>query len=102
MTAAMRDQVPVEMQGRVFSARDTLQNCTIPLGLFLGGVLADHVFEPFMSIPSPVQQALTFAFGSGKGPGIALLFFIVGIAGFIMSISALRNPLFQELNNRAE
>lgn len=102
LTAAMRDQVPVEMQGRVFSARDTLQNCTIPLGLFLGGVLADHVFEPFMSIPSPVQQALAFAFGSGKGSGIALLFFIVGIAGFSMSISALRNPLFQELNNRSE
>lgn len=100
LTATMRDQVPVDMQGRVFSARDTLQNCTIPLGLFLGGVLADHVFEPFMSIPSPVQQALALLFGAEKGSGIAILFFIVGITGFIISIAALKNPLYQKLNEK--
>ena len=37
------------MQGRVFSAKGTLQNCTIPLGLLLGGALADGVFEPMMA-----------------------------------------------------
>ena len=37
LTTIMRTHVPIEMQGRVFSAKDTLQNCTIPLGLFLGG-----------------------------------------------------------------
>lgn len=34
LTAIMREHIPLEMQGRVFSAKDTLQNCTIPLGLF--------------------------------------------------------------------
>lgn len=100
LTAVMRTHVPIEMQGRVFSARDTVQNCTIPLGLFLGGVLADHVFEPFMLAASPIQQTLTFVFGTGKGSGIAVIFFIVGIIGFITSFIALKKPLYQSLNEK--
>lgn len=100
LTAVMRTHVPIEMQGRIFSARDTIQNCTIPLGLFLGGVLADHVFEPFMVVASPIQQALTFVFGTGKGSGIAVIFFIVGIIGFITSFVALKKPFYQSLNEK--
>jgi len=100
LTAVMRTHVPIEMQGRVFSAKDTVQNCTIPLGLFLGGVLADHVFEPFMAVASPIQQALTFVFGTGKGSGIAVIFFIIGISGFITSLIALKKPLYQSLNEK--
>lgn len=98
LTAVMRVHVPIEMQGRVFSARDTLQNCTIPLGLFLGGILADHVFEPFMANTSPLQQALTIVFGTGKSSGIAVIFFIVGVIGLVISLVALKNPLYQSLN----
>ena len=99
LNTVMRTHVPIEMQGRAFSARDTLQNITIPLGLFLGGVLADHVFEPFMCRPSTLQQALAIFFGAGKGSGIALMFFTVGMIGFIVSIAALKNPLYQSLND---
>ena len=99
LNTVMRVHVPLEMQGRVFSARDTLQNITIPLGLFLGGIWADHVFEPFMNRPSAFQHALALFFGAGKGSGIAIMFFIVGIIGFILSIAALRNPLYQSLND---
>ena len=67
LMAIMRENIPLEMQGRVFSAKDTLQNCTIPLGLFLGGVLADYVMEPFMAADSPLQKILSRFFGSGSG-----------------------------------
>lgn len=98
LTAIMRTNVPIEMQGRVFAARDTIQFSTIPLGLFIGGVLADYVFEPFMTSTSPLQNALSFLFGTGKGSGIAIIFFIVGVIGFVTSFIALRNPLYQSLN----
>lgn len=100
LTTVMRTHVPIEMQGRVFSARDTIQNCTIPLGLFLGGVLADHVFEPFMIHTSPIQQILAVFFGAGKGSGIAVIFFIVGVIGFITSFIASKKPLYQSLNEK--
>ena len=48
LTTIMRSKVPLEMQGRVFAARDTFQYMTIPVGLFLGGFLSDYLLEPFM------------------------------------------------------
>jgi hypothetical protein len=48
------------MQGRGFSTRDNIQYSTIPVGLFLGGVLADHVFEPFMTATSSLREILSF------------------------------------------
>ena len=81
LTAVIRANVPLDMQGRVFSAKDTLQNGTIPLGLFLGGFLADHVFEPFMAADSPLARSLSRFFGTGSGAGIALIFFVVGGMG---------------------
>ena len=98
MTAIMRTKVPVEMQGRVFSARDTIQYSTIPLGLLFGGLLADHVFEPFMANTSFIQQLLALVFGSGKGSGIAVMFFIVGVIGCITSFMCLRNPIYKKLD----
>ena len=98
LTAIMRTHVPIEMQGRVFSARDTIQYCTIPLGLFLGGFLADYIFEPFMATHSPLQEVLSVFFGSGKGSGVAVIFFIVGVIGFATSLMCLRKPLYKVLD----
>ena len=98
LTAILREHIPLEMQGRVFSAKDTLQNCTIPLGLFLGGILADHVIEPFMTADSPMQKILSHFFGSGNGSGVAVRFFSVGIFGIVISLSRLRKPIYKNLN----
>ncbi len=98
MDTIMRESIPLEMQGRVFSAKSTLQNFTIPPALFLGGLLADHVFEPFMMSESPVQQALSAFLGTGKGTGIGLMFLIVGIVGMLISFTRLRKPVYTVLD----
>lgn len=98
LTAIMRIHVPTAMQGRVFSARDTIQYSTMPVGLFLGGVLADYVFEPLMMGTSPLAQVLSVLFGTGKGAGISVMFFIVGITGFVTCMVSLRNPIYQSLD----
>ncbi len=98
MNTVMRESIPPEMQGRVFSAKSTLQNFTIPPALFLGGFLADHVFEPFMASDSPAQRVLSAFLGTGKGTGIALMFLIVGIAGMLISFTRLRKPVYAVLD----
>jgi DHA3 family macrolide efflux protein-like MFS transporter len=95
----MRTNVPVAMQGRVFSTRDTLQFATIPIGLFLGGVLADRLFEPFMRTVSPLQQVFSRVVGTGKGSGMALIFLIIGIIGFLANLLCLKNPIYKELDS---
>ena len=98
MDTVMRERVPIKMQGRVFSAKSTLQNFTIPVALLLGGSLADSVFEPFMLADSPAQQFLAGLFGTGKGAGIGLMFFIVGITGILVSFTRLRKPVYRDLD----
>ncbi|WP_322170804.1 MFS transporter [Acutalibacter caecimuris] len=100
LTAILREHIPLEMQGRVFSAKDSLQSCTIPLGLLVGGLLADHVLEPFMAADSPMQTILSHFFGSGNGAGIAVMFFSVGILGIAISLSRLRKPVYKSLNRK--
>ena len=99
LDTAVREKVPLEMQGRVFSAKSTLQNFTIPPALFLGGILADYVFEPFMAADSPLQRTLSGFFGTGKGSGIGLMFFIVGAVGMLISFTRLRKPVYHELDS---
>ena len=79
----MRNEIPVELQGRVYACRNTLQFFTIPIGLFLGGFLVDNICEPYMRDSS---YALSFFFGSGKGSGAAMVLFILGVAGTVMCL----------------
>ena len=80
----LRTEIPENMQGRVFSCRNTLQFFTIPVGYYLGGMLTDKVFEPFMQGKS--GTVLNTLFGSGKGSGAAMLFSVLGLAGMAVCI----------------
>lgn len=98
MTAIMRTHVPIHMQGRVFSARDTLQFSTIPLGYFLGGVCADHLLEPLMHTASPLQQLLSPLVGTGAGSGVAVIFLFSGAIGCAASLLAWKDPRYKPLD----
>lgn len=76
----LRSTIPADMQGRVYSCRNTLQFFTIPVGYLTGGILIDKVFEPYMSGRS-ADSAMVSLFGSGKGSGAAFLFAVLGFAG---------------------
>lgn len=91
----LRTKIPIELQGRVFAARNTLQYISIPIGYLVGGVLADKIFEPFMTsshmnmdvgsarcCEKGVYQLLNLLVGQGKGSGIALIYVFIGILGF--------------------
>ncbi len=84
MDVIFRKTIPEAMQGRIFSCRNTLQFFTIPVGFFLGGLLVDKVFEPFMA--KTVNERMHLLFGTGKGSGSAFLFFCIGIAGVAVCV----------------
>lgn len=80
LDAIMRLNIPVGIQGRVYSARNMLQFFTIPLGYFMGGFLVDKVFEPFMAFQPSTSLAVMLV-GEGKGSGSALLFLVLAASG---------------------
>lgn len=81
----LRSSIPVELQGRVYACRNTLQYFTIPIGLFLGGFMVDNVCEPFMKAYGDLSILKTL-FGSGKGSGAALMMLVLGIIGSLFCI----------------
>ena len=98
----MRTKIPVPMQGRVFSARNTLQYTSIPLGNLTAGYLADQVFEPFMKQASPVQRLLVYIVGSGNGNGIAVLYLCIAFAGITGCIVFRRMKSLRKLDENQE
>ena len=82
MEALLRSTIPVELQGRVYAARNTLQFFTIPLGSLLSGALIDRVLEPFMARQGGTG-VLAALFGTGKGSGAALLFLALAALGVV-------------------
>lgn len=89
--------VPQELQGTVFAIRNGVQNFTIPIGILLGGYLADFVFEPFMASG---QQAVVFLekiVGTGAGSGMGVMFLCTGFLGAFSSFLGYRNPYVRGL-----
>lgn len=82
--------VPDEMQGRVFAVRNAIQHGTIPVGILLGGFLADYVFEPFMKKENAVTAILHLVVGNGSGSGMAVMFLCTGLLGSLFSLLSYR------------
>lgn len=80
MDVILRSSIPVDIQGRIYACRNTLQFFTIPMGLFVGGLMVDEVCEPFMKqvTEGGFRQQL---FGAGGGSGAALVMFGLGVLG---------------------
>lgn len=81
----LRTTIPVELQGRVYACRNTLQFFTIPIGLFLGGFMVEQICEPFMRAYGNLSL-LKILFGTGKGSGAALMMLLLGISGSLICI----------------
>jgi MFS family permease len=84
-----RTIIPLSLQGRAFSLKYALQSGIVPIGMLLGGWLADYVFEPMMT-------------NSGKGAGMAVIFFITGISGAVYSIFGIFNRSMQKAEANIE
>lgn len=91
-------KIPDALQGRVFSVRNAIQYGTIPIGIILGGFLADYVFEPFMLSQTPMSAFLSGIVGSGAGSGMAVMFLCTGLCGFTVSIISCFNREIKKLN----
>lgn len=96
LDVVLRTYIPVELQGRVYSARNTLQFFTIPVGYLLGGWLVDRVLEPLMAAQGE-GSFLIRLFGTGKGSGAACLFFLLWIIGIATCLVFMGDKHMKEL-----
>lgn len=89
-----------EVQGKVFSARNTIQYATLPIGNLLCGILADNFFEPYMLGRGYGQEFFHYFTGEGSGSGLALMYIFLGLIGFIGSFLFKKNKNFNKLDEK--
>ena len=91
-------KIPAAKQGRLFAVRNAIQYSTIPVGIILGGCLADYVFEPFMSSGNRLAGMLGTIVGDSAESGMAAMFLCTGICGFTVSMASCFNREIKKLN----
>lgn len=92
------NRVPEELQGRVFAVRNAVQFSAAPVGILLGGFLAEYVFEPFMNTNGALPDLLHLLVGDGTGSGMAVMFLITGVSGFVICCLSAGNKDIRALN----
>jgi len=78
-----QSKVAPDVQGRVFATRRLIGQISGPLGMLIGGPLADRVFEPAMSAGGSLATVFGPLVGTGTGAGMALILVFTGILGAI-------------------
>jgi hypothetical protein len=91
-----QSKVAPDVQGRVFATRRLIAQISGPLGMLIGGPLADRVFEPAMQAGGSLAPLFGALVGVGPGAGMGLILVFVGLlgttAGIIgYAIPAIRN-----------
>jgi MFS family permease len=89
--ALWMEKIAPEMQGRVFAANALVLQIVSAIATFIGGILADRVFEPAFTTGGKISELFSYIFGTGAGTGISLLYvlcslgmILVGIVGFCL------------------
>jgi len=85
--AIWQSKIPPELQGRVFSTRALIARLANPISMAIAGPLADWVFEPAMMPEGSLVSIFGWLVGTGPGAGIAVIFVIMGVLGFITSLA---------------
>jgi hypothetical protein len=97
--AIWQKAVPAALQGRVFSLYYMARRSTMPVGYLLGGLLADHVFEPAMSPGGGLTPALGTLVGVGPGAGMAAMFLFTAVAGTLMCLAGYAIPAVRDVED---
>jgi DHA3 family multidrug efflux protein-like MFS transporter len=89
--------VEPERQGRVFGFAQSVEQSASPITAFMIGPIAQLFFIPFMTTGAGVDLFGSW-FGTGTDRGIALLFSVSGVIGFVVTLLAMRSRAYRVLS----
>ncbi len=91
-------RVPPDLQGRVFSIKNMIQQITNPVMYLVGGILADQVFEPaFLPGGKLVDTFAVNLVGSGPGAGMGFMFLFTFLLGTTSCLLGFLSPALRSV-----
>ncbi|WP_324715330.1 MFS transporter [Carboxydochorda subterranea] len=82
----IRRNIPNDKQGRVWGIIGILSQLGFIVAYGISGLLADHVFNPFLEEGGLLASSVGHVIGTGPGRGIGLMFIIAGILVVVMAL----------------
>lgn len=90
-------KVPVQFQGRVFSARRMIAWLVMPIATLLSGPLADRVFEPAMRSGTGLATVFSPVTGTGPGTGMAVMYLLSTVGASVVTLTGFLVPRLRNL-----
>jgi len=94
-----QSQVQFEVQGRIFSIKQTAINIGTLLAYLLAGLMADRFLEPLLLPDGALVNTLGPWFGVGPGRGIAVLFILIGLIKAVSVVWIYTSPKARQLDS---
>jgi amino acid adenylation domain-containing protein len=92
-----QEKVEPAAQGRVFGARQFIEDLTVPIAALVAGPLVDDVLEPWMADGKGGADLFGWMVGSGAGAGMALVFVVIGVLGVLVAIVGFAMPTLRNI-----
>lgn len=92
-----QEKVEPTQQGRVFAARQFIEDLAYPGGTALAGIAADRWFEPMMREGGSGVPVFGWLVGTGPGAGMGLIFVIVGVLGIGVAAAGFASPSIRRM-----
>ncbi|MEM8545808.1 MAG: MFS transporter [Cyanobacteria bacterium P01_H01_bin.119] len=102
INALWMDNIAPALQGRVFAANSLVVQGVSAIAVLIAGPLADHVFEPAMTVRGTLSFWLSPFFGSGPGAGTAILYTISSLGLLLIGIGGIAMPRLRALESDAK
>jgi MFS transporter, DHA3 family, macrolide efflux protein len=92
-----QEKVEPHVQGRVFAARQFVEDLSIPIATLIAGPLIEDVFTPWMEPGQPGAALFGGMVGTGQAGGIGLMFVLIGVLGTVMAAAAFMMPSIRRM-----
>jgi len=92
-----QEKVEPGAQGRVFSARQFVEDLTVPIAALIAGPLVDNLLEPWMRAGQPGARLFGGLVGTGPGAGMGLVFVVIGLLGVLVAATGFALPSIRRL-----
>lgn len=100
--ALWQENIPADVQGKVFATREMVQVTSQPVGFLAGGLLADQLFEPFMLGGGWLPDLFGSLVGTGPGTGMAVMFLCTSLLGGLTGLLGLLSPSIRALDGETD
>ncbi|MFJ9607937.1 MFS transporter [Kitasatospora sp. NPDC101176] len=94
-----QEKVEPHVQGRVFAARQFVEELSIPIATLVAGPLVDHVLGPWMEPGAQGARIFGGLVGTGQAGGIGLVFVGIGVAGTVLALGAFLMPSIRRIES---